>query len=105
MTDRWNAAAPGGGTDAGTGQSVSLARSFPCAPTASTSTGSTCTLNTSANAIVPGLVKDTKRAIWQMDQVQVYDGGPDGDADTPRRHAVRGPGHLRPIRCGPCRAC
>jgi len=82
MTDRWNGVAAGGGTDAGTGQSVSLARSFPCAPTASTSTGSSCTLSTSANAIVPGLVLDTKRAIWQMDQVQVYDGGPDGDADT-----------------------
>ena len=82
MTDRWNAVAAGGGTDAGTGQSVSLARSFPCAPTASTGTGSSCTLSTTANAIVPGLVLDTKRAIWQMDQVQVYDGGPDGDADT-----------------------
>ena len=82
MTDRWNAVAPGGGTDGGTGESVSLARSFPCAPTASTTTGSSCTLSTTANAIVPGLVKDTKRAIWQMDQVQVYDGGPDGDADT-----------------------
>jgi hypothetical protein len=82
MTDRWNGAAAGGGTDAGTGQSVSLARSFPCVPTASTATGSSCTLSTTANAIVPGLVLDTKRAIWQMDQVQVYDGGPDGDADT-----------------------
>jgi hypothetical protein len=81
MTDRWNAVAAGGGTDAGTG-SVSLARSFPCAPTASTSTGSSCTLTTSANAISPGLVLDTKRAIWQTNQVQVYDGGPDGDADT-----------------------
>ena len=82
MTDRWNAVAAGGGSDAGTGQGVSLARSFPCAPTASTGTGSSCTLSTTANAIVPGLVLDTKRAIWQMDQVQVYDGGPDGDADT-----------------------
>ena len=82
LTDRWNAVAAGGGSDAGTGQSVSLARSFPCAPTASTGTGSSCTLSTTANAIVPGLVLDTKRAIWQMEQVQVYDGGPDGDADT-----------------------
>jgi hypothetical protein len=82
ITDRWNAVAPGGGPDAGTGQTVSLSRSFPCAPTASTGTGSSCTLITSANAIAPGLVLDTKRAIWQMDQVQVLDGGPDGDADT-----------------------
>ena len=83
MTDRWNAPAAGGGSDAGTGQEVSLGRSFACAATASTSTGSTCSLTSSMNAIVPGLVKDTKRAIWQMGQVQVYDGGPDGDADTP----------------------
>ncbi len=82
MTDRWNAVAPGGGIDAATGESVSLAKSFPCAPTASTSTGSSCTLTTAANAIVPLLVRDTKRAIWQMGQVQVYDGGPDGDADN-----------------------
>jgi hypothetical protein len=82
-TDRWNATAPGGGTDAGTGTEVSLSRSFPCAVTASTSTGSSCALTTNVNAIVPGLVKDTKRAIWEMGQVQVHDGGPDGDADTP----------------------
>ena len=65
-----------------TGQGVSLARSVPCAPTATTATGSSCTLTTTANAIVPGLVKDSKRAIWQIDQVRVNDGGADGDADT-----------------------
>jgi hypothetical protein len=27
-------------------------------------------------------VKDTKRAIWQFQRVQVHDGGPDLDADT-----------------------
>jgi hypothetical protein len=83
MTDRWNAVAPGGGSDPATGQEVSFGRSFACGQTASTSIGSSCSLTTTANAILPGLVKDTKRAIWQMGQVQVYDGGPDGDADTP----------------------
>ena len=82
MTDRWNTGAPGGGTDVATGQGASFASSFPCTPTASTATGASCTLSTTANAIVPGLVLDTQRAIWQMEQVQVYDGGPDGDADT-----------------------
>jgi hypothetical protein len=83
MTDRWNTGAPAGGSPVATGQGTSFASSFPCAPTASTATGASCTLSTTANAIVPGLVLDGQRAIWQMDQVQVYDGGPDGDADTP----------------------
>ena len=39
-------------------------------------------MNTDANLVVPGFVKDTKRMTWQMDQVRVLDGGPDGDADT-----------------------
>jgi hypothetical protein len=82
MTDRWNATAPGGGTDHATSQDVSLSGSFPCAPTAATAWGSTCSLNTSVNAITPGLVKDDKRAIWELGQAQIYDGGPDGDADT-----------------------
>jgi hypothetical protein len=82
MTDRWNATAAGGGTDPATGQEVALSRSFACGQTANTATGSSCTLTTTANAVVPGLVKDAKRAIWQLGQVQVYDGGPDGDADT-----------------------
>ena len=44
--------------------------------------GSTCSLTTTANAIVAGLVLEGKRAIWQMDQVQVFDGGSDGLAST-----------------------
>jgi hypothetical protein len=31
---------------------------------------------------MPGAVVDGKRAIWQLDQVRVLDGGADGDADT-----------------------
>jgi hypothetical protein len=82
MTDRWNAVVAGGGTDAATVQDTSFEATAPCAQTASTSIGSSCTLNTSANALIPGLVKDTKRTIWALDRVRVYDGGPDQDADT-----------------------
>jgi subtilisin family serine protease len=82
MTDRWNATAPGGGPDSGTVQDQAIGRSFACAQTASTATGSLCTLSTTVNALAPGLVKDTKRANWQLGQVQVFDGGADGDADT-----------------------
>jgi WD40 repeat protein len=58
--------------------------SFPltCTATDTDTIGSTCAANTSANALMPGLVIDFRRAIWQLGQVQVYDGGPDGRAAT-----------------------
>ena len=33
--------------------------------------------------MVPGSVRDGLRAIWAIDKVRVYDGGPDGDGSTP----------------------
>jgi hypothetical protein len=54
----------------------------PCVTTASTSQGGSCSLATSANAVAPGTITDGKRALWALDQVQVFDGGPDGLAST-----------------------
>jgi hypothetical protein len=54
-----------------------------CASTTSTGVGATCTLSTTADAIAPGSVPERERSIWALDQVQVYDGGPDGDVATP----------------------
>ena len=55
----------------------------PCTPTPGSSLdASTCTSFTSANAIVPLAIEDTHRAIWALDKVRVYDGGPDEDAET-----------------------
>jgi hypothetical protein len=54
----------------------------PCTATASTSVGSTCGVNTSADALVPDAISEGTRMIWALDKIQVYDGGPDGDADT-----------------------
>ena len=31
---------------------------------------------------MPGLVSESKRTIWQMGDVRVLDGGPDGQAST-----------------------
>jgi hypothetical protein len=59
-----------------------LAVNATCASTASTGIGSTCTANTSANATVPGAVKDGKRAIVEISQIQISDGGPDGLVST-----------------------
>ena len=54
----------------------------PCAPTASTGTGAVCDLVTTVGASVPGAVREGSRAVWELGQLQVSDGGADGDADT-----------------------
>jgi hypothetical protein len=42
------------------------------------SLGSTCGVNTSVNALTPGVVRTGARAIWQLGEMQVLDSGPDG---------------------------
>jgi hypothetical protein len=54
----------------------------PCSATSSTATGAVCSVYTYANVVLPGSVRDGKRAIWQLRKVRVFDGGADGDADT-----------------------
>jgi hypothetical protein len=55
----------------------------PCTMTADTVVGAVCSIDTTFNAVVPGSVIDAQRAIWALDEVRIYDGGPDGDAETP----------------------
>ena len=53
----------------------------PCAETADLAVGSTCSVNTTVNALFgskPGAVRERQRAIWQLDQIAVWDGGEDG---------------------------
>jgi hypothetical protein len=84
ITDHWNAVAPGGGPDAATVVDIPFPVAATCANTASTAEGGVCTANTSANAVVPGSVLDGKRAIVEVGQITVTDGGPDGvNATTP----------------------
>jgi Tol biopolymer transport system component len=55
----------------------------PCIPTpASTLDGSTCQVNTTAWALVPGVLKDGYRSILALDALQFFGGGADGDAET-----------------------
>ena len=54
----------------------------PCTATGSTTIGSSCAVTASANALVPGLVVAGDRAIWELGQVKVYDGGADALAAT-----------------------
>ena len=53
-----------------------------CANTADTAIGGLCTANTSANAVVPGSVKDLQRAVVEIQQLQINDGGTDGQVST-----------------------
>jgi hypothetical protein len=70
-----------GANEPATGEDISFPVGLPCAATADTSIGSTCAISTSANAVVPGSIQaDGSRAIWQLGQVQVFDGGVNGAA-------------------------
>ena len=78
-TDRQN----GPGTDEpGTVSDFPFQVTAPCTATGSTTTGSVCSLVTTANTVIPGAVVETQRTIWELGDVQVFDGGPDGDVST-----------------------
>jgi hypothetical protein len=80
ISDHFNAVAPGGGTDPATVIDIPFPVVTGCTATASTAVGGLCAITTTANAVVPGAVKDTKRAIVEVGQIQIFDGGADGVA-------------------------
>jgi Tol biopolymer transport system component len=82
ITDRWNAAVAGGGSDAATVVDIPFPFAFGCAGTPSTAIGATCTSNASVNAIVPSAIRDGKRSVLELGQIVVFDGGPDGSSPT-----------------------
>jgi hypothetical protein len=66
--------------DSATMQDIPFPVAVPCGTTADNRIGSTCAVSTSANAVAPGSVETGNRAIWQMGQVQLFDGGSSGTA-------------------------
>jgi hypothetical protein len=83
ITDHFNGPVGGtGGTDPATVQDLPFPVTIPCANTASTTIGGTCSLNSSANAVVPGSVQDSKRALVEIQTLLFSDGGADGLAAT-----------------------
>jgi hypothetical protein len=82
ITDRDNAAAPGGGTDPATVVDIPMPPTAICAATADPGVGGTCALLSTLDAFVPGMVKERQRAIWEFGAIEVFDGGADGDAQT-----------------------
>ena len=64
-------------------QDLPLELTVPCLPTPDApGMASVCDLGTDLDAVLPGATPEGTRAIWALDQVKVYDGGPDEDADT-----------------------
>ena len=91
LTDHWNATAPGGGTDAATVEDFTIEYAWACAQSGSTATGSTCNLHTQMESVMFPLgdpTRDSRRSIWALDAVRVYDGGADGDGDTTADNTV-----------------
>jgi hypothetical protein len=79
ITDRYN-----GPTETGpaTVNDTDLGFNATCVSTPSPAVGGTCTATTSFDGIMAGLARENKRTIVALKQVKVFDGGPDGDADT-----------------------
>jgi hypothetical protein len=78
ITDRFNGPAQ---DEPGTVQSNPYRFTVPCTATA-TSEGASCSLASTFNAILPGSVVEGGRAVWELGQVNVFDGGADGQAAT-----------------------
>jgi hypothetical protein len=79
ITDRYNGASL---TDAATVSDLTYSFAAPCQATADTGTGGDCAIVTTADSLVPGTVLESKRTIWQLGQVKLFDGGPDDVAAT-----------------------
>ena len=56
---------------------------MPCAPALDLAAGAVCSVSTTLDAVLPGVVAERARSVWELGQVEVLDGGPDGDVDTP----------------------
>jgi hypothetical protein len=62
----------------GTTQSFPFQWSVPCVATVDSTKGSDCNLATSADALLPGAVAESRRTQWELGQVAVMDAGPNG---------------------------
>ena len=61
---------------------VPIPVTVPCSATTGPE-GAACSVTTSVDAVTGGVVREARRAVWALGPVKVFDGGADGDADTP----------------------
>jgi hypothetical protein len=81
VTDR-RSGPSGTGRDDATMTDVPLSVDVACSGTPDPAVGGTCAINTAVNALIPGAVRESDRAIWELGAIEVYDGGPDGIGST-----------------------
>ena len=80
MTDKLNGSPA---TNGGTVLDFPFAAVAPCNQTPTDNTvGSTCALNTTLDEASRGMVKEGARTVTHFEDVRIFDGGTDGDADT-----------------------
>jgi hypothetical protein len=81
-TDHINGPDANGGADPATGK-FTLAFDLSCAATADPDIGSRCSRNIGyIEDLFPSGINDGKRTLWEFDQLQVWDGGADGNGLT-----------------------
>jgi hypothetical protein len=87
ITDKHNSSVTGATADAATVSDLAFPFTVPCTANPAGGNpeivGATCAVLTSANAVTPGSVLAGKRANTELRAVEVFDGGSDGDVDTP----------------------
>jgi hypothetical protein len=65
------------GSDPATAADFQFPVPIGCSPTVSTATGSTCAIATTANAVMPGAIREGTAATAQVFGVRLKDAGPD----------------------------
>src|SRR6185295_12423976 len=87
ITDKRNCSPPGCGAPyyrQATTADVDFSVPVSCADTIDPATGALCTANTTANAVLPGTVLESRQTVIDAFRVKVNDAGPDqiaGNAD------------------------
>jgi hypothetical protein len=74
ITDRRNTPHPGG-PGAGTVEDLVFPFDVPCVVTAEADRGSTCAVNTTVDAVLPGTVTEERRSVWELGRFEVRDEG------------------------------
>ena len=70
--------------DPGTVQDTEFSVPVTCVVNPLATIGSTCSINTTADSLVPNYIKERKRTIIQDTTVTVEDAGPNGSVTPPR---------------------
>jgi WD40 repeat protein len=78
ITDRTSEPGP----TSATVEDIPVNMAVPCGATSDPGRGSSCRLDTTIDGIFGNVIVEGARTIWELGQMRVDDGGPDGVADT-----------------------